>query len=329
MTILGEALVILSGINLAFTGIMPPLEDEKTFFTPTPTSSVNGNEKKCLSQIVYSATGIGGSLDIMLMLSDGSEVKNLTHHSAEDKNPSWSPNNDRIVFVSNRGSGSNLIFNLFIMNADGSDVVQLTRGLGSCNHPSWSPDGKTIAFSYEYNRRCEIDLINLDGTHFKQLVSDLNNHSMPVWSPDGKQLAFVSSLWDREKKEMGSRDIYFVNADGTNVAKLTNSPADDYAPIWSADGRKLAFVSTRRGSADIYYINLDDKIAKQLTFIPLSDEDDPTWSPDSRFIAFHSDRDNPLGDIYQISVTGGEWQRLTNSGEDKISFQPNWSGDCR
>lgn len=70
----------------------------------------------------------------------------------------------------------------------------------------------------------------------------LTDHSAgdydPSWSPDGRRIVFTST-------RDGNREIYSVNADGTDLRNLTNHSDSDYDPSWSPDGRRIAFTSTR------------------------------------------------------------------------------------
>ena len=70
----------------------------------------------------------------------------------------------------------------------------------------------------------------------------------PVWSPDGTLIAF-----DRGGDE---RDIYVINADGSNQRQLTRAPGDDAVPRWASHGRALTFMSVRDGRRAVYVIDI-------------------------------------------------------------------------
>ena len=85
------------------------------------------------------------------------------------------------------------------------------------------------------------------------------------------KIAFVS---DRD----GNREIYVMNADGSNQTRVTNNPALDYAPSWSPDGTKIAFYSRRDGNREIYVMSADGSGQTRLTNNAAEDRW-PTWSP--------------------------------------------------
>jgi Tol biopolymer transport system component len=131
------------------------------------------------------------------------------------------------------------------------------------------------------------------------------------------KIAFVS---DRD----GNSEIYTMNADGSNPTRLTNNPASDFSPAWSADGTKIAFSSTREGSSGtIYVMNDDGTGVTKLTTAPYQDLD-PTWSPDGTKIAYFSVRESSL-EVWVVNADGTGETKLTN---DNITDQaPDWSPD--
>ena len=112
-----------------------------------------------------------------------------------------------------------------------------------------------------------------------------------------------------------------MNADGSDVTRLTDHGARDLFPSWSPDGRRVTFVSDRDRSVDIYVMNADGSDLTRLTDNQGWDWA-PSWSPDGRRIVFVSSRDENLG-IYVMNADGSDVTRLTdNSADDE---NPSWS----
>ncbi|MBL8164070.1 MAG: serine/threonine-protein kinase [Anaerolineae bacterium] len=126
----------------------------------------------------------------------------------------------------------------------------------------------------------------------------------------------------------GDFDIYLMNADGTNVARLTNSGGDDLNPLWSPDGRQLVFVSGRDGNDEIYALvssaaNPDEFTTVRVTNNTVEDAT-PDWSPDGQQIVFASQMEGNW-DIYAVNVDGSNLRRLTDhAANDEV---PTWSPD--
>ena len=94
--------------------------------------------------------------------------------------------------------------------------------------------------------------------------------SAPAWSPDGRQIAFESDL-------DGDREIFVMNADGSNVRQITHNTLWDEGPAWSPDGTKFAFSSGADDlHLDIWTMNVDGTNPRQLTTYPGRDES-PDW----------------------------------------------------
>ena len=215
---------------------------------------------------------------------------------------------------------------------------------------TWSPDGRRIAFVTVCCRSpvIEVNVMNADGGGQRKLSRYGGFETglwPPVWSPDGRRIAFVRG---RGAHKYGNAerdsDIYLANADGSGRRRLTQSPQRDGDPVWSPDGRRLAFVRVRYGVGDrllgfgdIYLVNADGSGLRRLVraISPLvrmpggptwGFSANPAWSPDGRRIAFVSNRDGS-DDIFVVNADGSGLRNLTRSrGND---HDPVWSPDGR
>ena len=166
-----------------------------------------------------------------------------------------------------------------------------------------------------------------DGAHKKKLTRG----AMSRWSPDGLQIAFAA-------EKNGNWDIFYMNADGTNIIRLTTHPAEDVYPSWSPDGSMIAFNSERSGSSQIWRTNVTDGDGKETWGYNLTQMTQDTshqrvnnfhsWSPNGLWLAFEADRDRDDPEIYLANaVDGSNQQRLTfTRALDEV---PSWSPDSK
>ena len=104
--------------------------------------------------------------------------------------------------------------------------------------------------------------------------------------------------------------------------RLTNNPADDYLPVWSPDGKKIAFTSYRDGNTEIYTMNPDGGDLQNLTQNSAFDEF-PEWSPDGKKIAFRSKRQRGINKIYVMDADGGNVRRITDIQGKRVTWSPD------
>lgn len=119
--------------------------------------------------------------------------------------------------------------------------------------------------------------------------------SEPSISPDRAEIAFVSG-----------GDIWTAPFAGGEARLLVSHPANESRPIYSPDGKQLAFVSNRTGGGDIYILTLASGEARRLTYDDGNEQLDG-WSRDGKLIYFSSTSRDVAGmnDIYRVSVEGG------------------------
>jgi eukaryotic-like serine/threonine-protein kinase len=178
----------------------------------------------------------------------------------------------------------------------------------------------------------QIFLVNMDGTDLLQITDMEQGACQPSWSPDGLQLVFISPCGGRGEfyeTIYNESSLYTINADGTGLKQLTQSPGSDFDPAWSPDGERIAFTSVRDGFRQIYTLDLDSLDVTLLTNTEDTiDSSQPAWSPDGSRIAYTVKR---LGtyQVWAMTNTGQESVQLARSGQDLWDFLPAWSTDGR
>jgi tricorn protease len=134
-------------------------------------------------------------------------------------------------------------------------------------------------------------------------VTGVPYYADPAISPDGSEIAFSSG-----------GDIWTVPASGGEAHLLISDPAFDSTPVYSPDGKYLAFNSTRTGNGDIYIFNLKTNELKRLTYDD-GNEALSAWSPDGKYIYYSTSGHDisSMGDIYRVKATGGTPMPVSNN----------------
>ena len=153
------------------------------------------------------------------MNADGTGLARITDGPA-DREPAWSPVDDRIVFSALDGE-------LYSVNPNGGELTNLTNTSEVSEHnPIWSPDGTRLAFERSLQDGVEIYVMVTGGSSVARVTDSPADNADPTWSPDGTRLAFWSN-------RDGNSEIYSVIVDGSGLLRLTDLPGEDLQPRWS------------------------------------------------------------------------------------------------
>src|SRR5262249_3805626 len=185
-------------------------------------------------------------MDIFESDLDGGHLKNLTNTKGYDAEGSYSADGKHIVFCSNRGGD----LQLYVMDADGTNVRQLTKAPNCYNGgPFFAPDGTKVVFRSDRKEkdRLQLYVINADGTGEKALTdNDKWVYWAPYWYKDGKHIIYTAADHS-DPTARPNYDLYWMNIETGKTVRLTYAPGADVLPVFSPDGTKVMWTSSRDG----------------------------------------------------------------------------------
>lgn len=151
-----------------------------------------------------------------------------------------------------------------------------------------------------------------------QRMGDL--YQQQQWSPDGQQLLYVQQV-----SEQASTNIFKVRSDLPSTwdrdIMLTDYIGTEYDPVWSADGRMIAFVSNHTGNDEIWTMDAEGGNHRQLTSNGWQWDKHPSFSPDGTQIVFYSNTSGAR-QIWTMNVDGGSQRNISNN--DSEDWDPVW-----
>jgi Tol biopolymer transport system component len=256
-----------------------------------------------------------------------------------------SSSGERIIFDSQINS-TNYSFELFSISPDGSDLKQHTFDAvprRANTSGQFSPDGKYVIFgTYKYGGY-KVAIAKSDFSGQRKLTKGPHYTYVGSWSPDSEQIVYSKVDTKSAPYFQGDLEVFVMRIDGTRDTNISNTSGADSSPKWSPNGERILFSSDRTGNSDIYSMDVDGENLKNLTHTPDIDEFGPSWSPDSKQIAFYTmkkNRGDQYIDLCIMNTDGGSKRNLTNNhttkrnvfvpyydGAPPIFYQTTWSPD--
>ncbi len=267
-----------------------------------------------------------------LVETRGTPPRQFTSGEHRDRQPVWSPDGERLLFVSDRGpapkAGAARPRHLWVIPLAGGEAVRITQEDHGPSEAVWSPDGTQIAFTGKPPVK-------------EKPASDVKVITRMKHKADGE------GFWDNRYKH-----IFIVPSGGGPARHVTDGEFDHREPAWSPDGTRLAFVANRSedadytNTADIWTISLSTGESRRLTR-GVGPVLMPAWSPDGATIAYLGHENACMGAsntmLWVVAADGSDEPRCLTRHFDRTlahhiitdmrahphAGQPVWSPDGR
>jgi Tol biopolymer transport system component len=225
----------------------------------------NGNEKKA-------------ELFIDLWLADARTGKRIKRLVESTTNPNFEElrllysqsafsNDGRSLAFTAQREGKDVMYIIDVASASVKRRVDLPS-VDAIWSPTWSPDDRQIAFSGTHGGITDLYIVDTDGKNLRQLTNDQYGDLQPAWSPDGNRIAFATDRGpetDLSILKFSKWRIAVMDIKTGTIDVLPNQGGLNLNPVWSPDGRQLAFVSDRTGVPNIFLFDFTDRQHYQLT----------------------------------------------------------------
>jgi acylaminoacyl-peptidase len=239
--------------------------------------------------------------NLWLVSADGKEKRRFTNGDWQDASPRWSPEGDRLAWISDRGGSPRI----WAKGRQSDPDTPITAPELSPSSLAWSPDGKWIAFPSPSPSRAQIFVVPSSGGAARQVSTGDFDHGPPAWMPDGQWIVSAGA------------GIRAFRATGGETRQLT-PPGNYESPLPSPDGARIAYLARDPKPRNyvirkLYVMDADGASPHALSGALDRDAFDPQWSSDSRTVYFLAD-DAGATHVYAARADGG-LRQVTNAAE--------------
>jgi Tol biopolymer transport system component len=264
----------------------------------------------------------GFNLTRLPLSADGSRPggpeEPLSSGSVRDRYPMYSLDGRRLAYSSNR-TGRLEVWVLDLETRNRDRVPMPREGLETIS-PTWLPDGKTLVVMAErVGRPRSLWLLSLDGSRSEELpyAGALSSGSLGV-SPDGRRMLV-------NRKDGDELRLYELDLAARTMRRLTTAAGNTYNPLWSRDGRQIAYTASTDGTLQLWTQPAQGGEPRQLTF-GVERMLHASFSPDGRWIYVQASHRN----IWRVPTAGGALEQVTRFPESGLFLEePTLSPDGR
>ena len=251
---------------------------------------------------------------LAIMDQDGENHKFLTNGAAMALTPRFSPNLQKITYMSYAGNTPRV----YLLDIESGEQMLLGNFPGMTFAPRFSPDSSKVLLSYASDGKTNIYEMDLKTKKSRQITYGRAIDTSPCYSPDGSQIVFNS---DRG----GDQQLYVMNSDGSDVKRISFGKGRYATPVWSPRGDYIAFTKMANGQFYIGVMYPDGSGERLLASGYLVEA--PTWSPNGRVLMyFRQDRgrgrSTPPVKLYSIDLTGYNERQIITPADGS---DPAWS----
>jgi len=202
----------------------------------------------------------------------------------------------RLAYTENKG---NFQYDIYLINLDGTGKQLL---VADASEPSFTKDGQEVMF-YSWSGN-GVDIMRLDGSNRRRVIND-GEAGFANIGPDGYSVIYQTGVinWQRMQWAL---EIHIIGLDGQGEHKVTEGDQ----PVWHPTEMKFVCKTCDGSKCGLFVMNSDGSGRHMVS--NYADDQNPTWSPDGRQIAFASHRDGNW-EIYVMNADGSNQRRLTNN----------------
>lgn len=212
--------------------------------------------------------------DLYVADYDGGNKAAMTHSDEPIMSPAWSPDGNKIAYV----SFENKVSEIFVQTLSTGKRKSVAKYKGINGSPAWSPDGRKLAITLSKDGNADIYILTLANLSLRKLTKSWAIDTEAAWSPDGKEILFTS---DRGRLPQ----LYIMPSDGRGSAKRITFDGDYNARgSFSANGKKIVMVQGNHGNYRIAVLDLTTGSSRVLTNGPL--DESPSFAPNGQMIMY-------------------------------------------